>query len=53
MISLFLVSIDELYYAFIGERLIRDSLDLVIAGCAELYLELLLISFLVPAVVGG
>ena len=53
MINLFLVSIDELYYAFTGKRLIRDNLNLVIAGCAELYLELLLLGFLSGIVARG
>lgn len=53
MINMLLITFDGFYYAFTDKKFIRDRLELIPAFFAELILELLLLAFLVPAVVGG
>lgn len=53
MINMLLITFDGFCYMFTGKHFIRDHVELVPALFAELILELLLISFLVPAIVGG
>ena len=53
MINMLLITFDGFCYVFTGKRFIRDRLELIPALFAELFLELLLIGVLVPAVVGG
>lgn len=53
MINMLLITLDEFCYAFTGKHFIRDLIALIPALFAELFLELLLIGILVPAVVGG